>query len=295
MKKDNFDIRAFLAENKLTENSRGDEGRYHFDGSQKNSGCIRMLSEMRMPADPAAAEEGLDEGDPYDHHDPDYNEDWFSGAGADQADDYNDAQKDAGVDECGDVPNTTLDRLTDPNLDPTLEEAGYTDDDDEPEFGDDDDDISLMNMLGKDKGAAKARKAFDKDAAVDAADDEPVDDEPVDPAMDDEEPAPEAGAADAPVQAGLSSKLHYNPELVEFEMSPEELDQYLSSFRRPEVATKFLDRALKAAQQEVNDSARKHMYLVLKNGFYETSNFIKNDAQLIATINKDPNYKGWED
>lgn len=45
MKKDNFDIRAFLAENKLTENSRGEAGRYHFGSKELNTGRVRVITE----------------------------------------------------------------------------------------------------------------------------------------------------------------------------------------------------------------------------------------------------------
>lgn len=392
MKKDNFDLRSFLSENRLTENSRGDEGRYHFDGSQNNSGRARVLNEMRIPADGANGSEapytgdedyeddpygkGLNEGDPYDHHDPDYDEDWFSHEGADMADDYNDMQK-----ECGDVPSDrTNDTLVEgepsgakgkfldmisywteddeidglaghsvkglsswgawdrPNydtiridgyplshykdddpifsqmcadieknpdyidmdayrqdneldecgdMDVNLDEAGYTDDDD-MDFGDEDD-MDMMDIIRKDKGAAKAKKAAQAAIKTDQGNDpDPADmDADADaPAIDPEDADAAAGETDpnATTQYGLASQVQHTPT-VEFEMDDEELDEYLSQFRRPQVAVNVLNRAIRGAQKEVNDSALDSLYIILKNGFYETSRF--QSGKIIAKVHKE--------
>lgn len=308
MKKDNFDLRLFLSENRLTENSRGDEGRYHFDGSQNNSGRARVLNEMRIPADGANGSEapytgdedfeddpygkGLSEGDPYDHHDPDYDEDWFSGAGADIADDYNDMQK-----ECGDVPSDrTDDTLMDECGNMDLEEAGYTGDDDDMDFGDEDD-MAMMDLIRKDKGAAKAKKAAQKDLNTDAGNDpDPADMDAADdaPAIDPEDADAAAGETDpnAATQYGLASQVQHTPT-VEFEMDDEELDEYLSQFRRPQVAVNVLNRAIRGAQKEVNDSALDSLYIVLKNGFYETSRF--QSGRVIAMVHKEQGAADTED
>ena len=277
MSKDNFDLRAFLAENKLTENSRGTRGRYHFDGSQNNSGRARVLTEMKMPASPQG-EKLTDMDDNFD------------------------------MNECGDFENDLL-------------EAGYTDDD--LEFGDSDDDLTLQNLLAKDRGAAKARKAAARDIDTDMGGDmpDPADDEPAVPEDEPAEDLPDdTDSTDSAASTGLSSQLRYNPDLVEFEMSDSELDTYLSNFRRPNVAVNFLNRALKAAQTEVNDMntadsndgpiKTSHVYLVLgADGYYHTSAFRDSCKEeddsgkprripvkmCIAKINGDPNYKSWED
>ena len=145
MKKDNFDLRSYLIENKMTENSRGDV-RHQLGETILDT---RILSEMQIPADPT------------DHHDPEYDDDWAAGEGADMADDYNDAQMDAGIDECGDLGG-----------DMPIDEAGYTDDDDDewtdPDaIGDDDNGASLLDLVRGDKKAASARKAAAKDSADD--------------------------------------------------------------------------------------------------------------------------------
>lgn len=275
--KDNFDLRSFLTENKLTENSRGEEGRYHFDGSQNNSGRVRTLVEMKMPADPDTSLE----------------------------DNFNDS-----MDECGDT-----------GFESDLLEAGYTDGDDDLEFGDSEDDITLQRLLSTDKKGAKARKAAERDIDLggDSSDDVPGD-APVVP--DDDADTDPQGDSDpnAAAEAGISSGLRYNPDLVEFTMSTAELDQYLSGFRRPNVAVNFLNRALKAAQTEVNDMntadsdegpiKTSHLYLVLgADGYYHTSAFKDSCKEeddsgkarripvkmCIAKVSGDPNYKSWED
>ena len=263
MKKDNFDLRSFLVENKLTENSRGNKGRYHFDGSNKNTGTARLLSEMRIPADPAYA------------GDEDFEDDPFGQS----------------VDECGDVPSDrTNDSLVDEcgDFDLNLDEAGYTNDEDDGlDFGDEDD-MAMMDLIRKDRGAAKARKAAQRDLGAEAGNDpDPADMDASDdaPAIDPEDADAAAGETDpnAETQYGLASQIQHDPS-VEFAMDDEELDEYLSQFRRPQVAVNVLNRAIRGAQREVNDSALDSLYIVLKNGFYETSRF--QNGRVIATVHK---------
>lgn len=271
MKKDNFDLRSYLIENKMTENSRGDI-RHQLGETILDT---RILSEMQIPADPT------------DHHDPDYDEDWAAGEGADMADDYNDAQMDAGIDECGDLGG-----------DMPIDEAGYTDDDDDewtdPDaIGDDDNGASLLDLVRGDKKAASARKAATKDSADDfdptAGEPESFGDEP---AVDPEDAEPGAGESDpnAEAQPGLSAQIKYNPNTVEMMMDNQELDQYLSGFRRPQVAVNVLNRAIRTAQDEVNDSiGLNHLYIVLENGFYVTSRTER--GQVIAKVSADQEWR----
>lgn len=268
MKKDNFDLRAYLVENKMTENSRGDVrhhlGEANLDTRLFNTG---LLVEMQIPADP-------------DQDDPDFEAD------ADRLDDMWDAQRDAAmdpnIDECG------------PELNASLEEAGYTDDDDDWQSDDLDLDdrggASLLDLVGgRDKNAARARKAAAKDTAEDPAlEDDPVADAPAVPDADDPDAENAAGESDpnAEVQHGLASQIKFNPNTVEMEMDQAELDQYLSGFRRPQVAVNVLNRAIRTAQSEVNDSiGLNHLYLILQNGFYETSRTEK--GRVIAKISAD--------
>lgn len=82
------------------------------------------------------------------------------------------------VTECGDVPT---------DFSGTVEEAGYTDDEDEW----DDTDMSLANILRTDKKAAQAQKAAAKDI-------DPVDDSDLDAPVDDDAPVDEPDEAPAP-------------------------------------------------------------------------------------------------
>lgn len=263
MKKDNFDLRSYLIENKMTENSRGDV-RHQLGETILDT---RILSEMQIPADP-------------DQDDPNFED------SADQLDDMWDSQTDADLEEC------------DPNLggDVPLDEAGYTDDDDD-NWQDDNLDLddrggaSLLDLVKGDKKAGRARKA----AAVDTAADPAMDDEPVDtdaPDIDDPDAENAAGTSDpnAEAQPGLSAQVKYNPNTVEMMMDDQELDQYLSGFRRPQVAVNVLNRAIRTAQDEVNDSiGLNHLYIVLENGFYVTSRTER--GQVIAKVNADQEWR----
>ena len=263
MKKDNFDLRSYLIENKMTENSRGDV-RHQLGETILDT---RILSEMQIPADP-------------DQDDPNFED------SADQLDDMWDSQTDADLEE------------SDPNLggDMPLEETGYTDDDDD-NWQDDNLDLddrggaSLLDLVKGDKKAGRARKA----AAVDTAADPAMDDEPVDtdtPDIDDPDAENAAGTSDpnAEAQPGLSAQVKYNPNTVEMMMDDQELDQYLSGFRRPQVAVNVLNRAIRTAQDEVNDSiGLNHLYIVLENGFYVTSRTER--GQVIAKVNADQEWR----
>ena len=177
-----------------------------------------------------------------------------------------------------------------------LDEASYTDYDDDDDWQDDNLDLddrggaSLLDLVKGDKKAGRARKA----AAADTAADPAMDDDPVDtdaPEIDDPEEEP-AGVSDpnAEAQPGLSAQIKYNPNTVEMEMDDQELDQYLSGFRRPQVAVNVLNRAIRTAQNEVNDSiGLKHLYIVLENGFYVTSRFPK--GQVIAKVSADQEWR----
>lgn len=278
MKKDNFDLRSYLIENKMTENSRGDV-RHQLGKTILDT---RILSEMQIPADP----DQLEEGDPYDHHDPEYDDNWAAGEGADMVDAYDDAQKDVGIDEYGDLGG-----------DIPLDEAGYTDDDEDDDYTDDDLDLddrggaSLLDLVKGDRKASRARKAAVADTATDPA----MDDEPADtdtPEIDDPDAENAAGTSNpnAKAQPGLSAQIKYNPNTVEMMMDDQELDQYLSGFRRPQVAVNVLNRAIRTAQNEVNDSiGLNHLYIVLENGFYVTSRIRK--GQVIARVNADQEWR----
>ena len=292
MKKDNFDLRAYLTENKMTENSRGDVRRHlgeaKLDTRMFAAGHKQILTESYAGPD----DHGYEEFERwYANHADEFNNDEEAYAYWEE-NEYGQGGYPEPVDECGE--------------DFGLAEAGYDLNDE-----DDDTDISgipdLADIIGNDpeaKRAARAAqkdidrdvKAAEKDDAAAAAADAPA---PEDSA-DDPGAVPDAPASEpAAYQPGISSKLQYNPELVQFEMSPEELDQYLGSFRRPEAALRYLNQKLKVFQQEVNDGVRQKAYMYLRNGdsSYQWSYTPPSPemGELIATINKDPNYKGWED
>lgn len=105
--KDNFDLKGYLAENKMTTNSRGDV-RHHLTEA--------VDLDMRLFRGKKLLNEG---GYTMDHHDPEYDPDYLSGPGADQVDAALDAQRDASLD-------APLDRQTFLNL---CREKGYEIDD----------------------------------------------------------------------------------------------------------------------------------------------------------------------
>lgn len=290
--KDNFDLKAYLVENKMTENSRGDVRRH--------LGETKLDTRMFTAGHKQILTEGF--AGPDDHGYGEF-EQWY----ADHQDEFNseaeayEAWENRGsVDECGDFG---------PDGNFGLEEAGYDLGEDEDY---DDDDLSgipdLADIIGSDPGAKRAAKAAqrdidrdvkaaEKDDAAAAAADAPAGPED---SADDPGAIPDAPASEpAAYEPGISAQLQYNPELIQFEMSPEELDQYLGSFRRPEAALRYLNQKLKVFQQEVNDGNRQKAYMYLRNGdsSYQWSYTRPSPemGELIATINKDPNYQGWED
>lgn len=341
MKKDNFDLRSYLIENKMTENSRGDVRRQ----LGKTILDTRILSEMQIPADPEdSIDAGLDEASSSSSYpkaqkwlrqhpnveiirditsvvDPEEDPDYItsvSEAGyafiseleailnsGDYDDEFIESTCENGViddpkfnppasefnygsnsiDECGDLGG-----------DIPLDEAGYTDDEDD-DYTDDDLDLddrggaSLLDLVKGDRKASRARKA----AAADTATDPAMDDEPADtdaPEIDDPDAENAAGTSNpnAKAQPGLSAQIKYNPNTVEMMMDDQELDQYLSGFRRPQVAVNVLNRAIRTAQNEVNDSiGLNHLYIVLENGFYVTSRIRK--GQVIARVNADQEWR----
>lgn len=197
MKKDNFDLRAYLVENKMTENSRG-EARHHFGEANLDT---RILTE----------------GQGIDHHSDDYDEDYWSQEGADRLDQmWDDQGLDEGegqfeivpVEECGDVPSQPADGVVDEcdaigaeldEMDQELSEAGYTDDD----FSDPDADAAVAAAF-RDKGA---KKAFDKDVAKDAEVkdfDADMENDPTDPAADFDDEEGDEPADEAPAAGGIT-------------------------------------------------------------------------------------------
>lgn len=190
-------------------------------------------------------------------------------------------------------------KYDDPKHDPSyreqdLDEAGYTDDDDD--YADDDfgamgsnADLGIEDDPRAKKAAQKAMKGTELDA------DAPEIEEPVDvdaPEGDEDAEAfedPEDISNDAPVSGGQHFDIQYDPETVEMELEGSELDAYLNHFKRPAVAAKVLQRAINAAQSEVDDSPmfkKKPIYLVLSNGFYKTVTFLTSGSgqKLIAKV-----------
>lgn len=159
-----------------------------------------------------------------------------------------------------------------------LEEAGYTDDEDL--YGDDDLDFSAGDSLVKALGGKKSKEAFNQ--TNDMNFDEP-DEEPSAPADDFEDPE-DIEDVPAASENNLASQLRYDPAGIEFMMDDEELEEYLNSFRRPQVALKTLQRAIDQAQAEANDGTTKKFYLILENGFYRTDRFRR--GKVIAIVRK---------
>lgn len=333
MKKDNFDLRSYLIENKMTENSRGDV-RHQLGKTILDT---RILSEMQIPADQlddmwdSQMDAGLDEARSSSsypkaqkwlrqHPNVEIIRDITSVVDPEEDPDYITSVSEAGyafiseleaILNSGDYDDEFIEStcengvIDDPKFNPSpsefdfgesLDEASYTDYDDDDDWQDDNLDLddrggaSLLDLVKGDKKAGRARKA----AAADTAADPAMDDDPVDtdaPEIDDPEEEP-AGVSDpnAKAQPGLSAQIKYNPNTVEMEMDDQELDQYLSGFRRPQVAVNVLNRAIRTAQNEVNDSiGLKHLYIVLENGFYVTSRFPR--GQVIAKVSADQEWR----
>lgn len=297
MKKDtNFDLRSYLIENKMTENSRGDV-RKHFTEKV-------LLKEMKMPVEEAAR---LDKDALYREY-----VGFETKYGRDKAVKiFKKFHPD--VDLGSIVPRfvkrnqaagdreeqsrlTRLHSRDRHNEDPhwegdlgyfnkankeALKEAGYVDDDDEYEDSYEKDldftagDSLASIIAGTNK---KARRAFEKDADVSAERDDDDEDFKAPEDMGDGEEGDEDAEDNAPVKkpaAGgvdYAAQIKYDPKTVKLMMDEEELNEYLGSFRRPEAAVRTLNRAIKATQTEVNESiGLKHLYIVLGRGFYHSS------------------------
>lgn len=160
-----------------------------------------------------------------------------------------------------------------------LDEAGYTDFDDEEDNYEKDLDFSAGDSLvGKIGGSNKrAKKAAEKEMG---SFDEPE--------QDDKETSfedPEDLEGDGTEDAGQSFNIKYDPETVDMYMDDEELQEFLQGFRRPQVAAKVLQRAINQAQDEIDNSPGvSKLYLYLKNGFYHTDTFAKPGATIIGTF-----------
>jgi len=286
--KDNFDLRSFLAENKLTQATRTEK---------KKFGSI-MLNEMVMAADPDAGNAGYmaDEDDPFESEgpagldseevdeslydmDPDRDsfEAWCRDAGirpeSEGAREEYELDKERELGECGDMG--------------ALEEAGYTDDED------DDIDIDSPEIPYDPRAERAAKKAMGPD--TDTGSDDP-DAEREDSDGDFEDPEDLGAELGGDGEVGgedLAADMNFGPD-VEMEMDNDELNEYLHEFRRPEVAKKVLERAIRTAQRELRESPGiKFLYLILKDGFYKTTKF-QNAGRLIAKINQNNPDQGIE-
>ena len=300
MKKDtNFDLRGYLIENKMTENSRGDV-RKHFTGEV-------LLKEMKMPVEEGA---GVDRDALYREYvgfeskygrdkaikifqkfHPDVDIEKIVPRFAKRNRAMNDkadlarltrirAGKEHNEDadwrgDAGYVPNAgNYEDVHD------IQEAGYVDDDD---FDDDPYEKDLDFTAGDSLASIiagtnkKARRAFEKDTDASAERDDDEDFKaPED--MGDGEEGDEDAEDNAPAKkpaaegADYAAQIKYDPKTVELMMDEEELNEYLGAFRRPEAAVRTLNRAIKATQTEVNESiGLKHLYIVLGRGFYHSS------------------------
>lgn len=180
------------------------------------------------------------------------------------------------------------------SMEEALDEAGYTDDEDDDLGYSDDLDLTAGDNFANSVGNKKSKKAFDKsnDTDFDAPDAEDFSSEFSDPEdLGDEEddiPAAKTGKDGSNV-TDLVAKFHadagkeYNPEAVDLEFEDDqEFEEYLQGFSRPPVALKCLERAIRQAEKEVNDGISKRIYLVFKDGFYETQAFRR--GNVVATI-----------
>ena len=295
MKKDtNFDLKGYLIENKMTENSRGDV-RKHFTGEV-------LLKEMKMPVEEAARPDkdalyreyvGFETKYGRDkaikifqkfHPDVDLGKIIPRFVKRNQA--MSDREEQARLtrlhsrDRHNDDPNWEgdLGYFNKANKE-ALEEAGYTDDDYDDDPYEKDLDFTAGDSLasiiaGTNK---KARRAFEKDAEAPAERDDDEDFKDPEEMGDDEEGEEDAednAPADKPEKPGedYAAQIKYDPKTVELYMDEEELNSYLGAFRRPAAAVRTLNRAIKATQTEVNESiGLKYLYIVLGRGFYHSS------------------------
>lgn len=187
----------------------------------------------------------------------------------------NQISQELSLDECG-------------GMDMELDEASYVDDDDD--FARDLDFTAGDDLAAK-IGGRQAKKLADKSISQEFSDDDDDSDRTRSSSAEDED-APTLGKKFKPgdwVKEMKSWGHDIDWDNIEFEMDDEELNRYLGSFNRPNVAAKFLADHLRSAQKEVDYGPRKKMYFVLKNdGYYGTANFrgALNQTRFIATIYK---------
>ena len=278
--KDNFDLRKYLVENKMTENSRGNK-RHHLTESVVLN--TKILSEAGYVDQDLDLDQLSDEDfDPqealaaYDAAMQDMGieggETEGSGVNFEDPEDLSDEE----LDECGDMSME-------------LDEASYVDDDDD-DFARDLD-FTAGDALAAKIGGRQAKKLADRSIGQEFSDD---DEELTRSSSSDSEDddVPTRGKTYKPgdwVKEMKSWGHGISWEDVDFVMDDEELNRYLGSFNRPNVAARFLAEKLRSCQKEVDYGPRKKMYFILKNdGYYGLSNFIgaQNQTRFIATIYK---------
>lgn len=303
--KDNFDLREFLVENKLTETSRAE--RQHFGKTPLND---NVLLECNIPVEECDMVDNsdiIDEGANYDEQEIRRNFANFQGKfGLKRAlslikqiyPELKDAQINKYLKDLisnGKQAIASEKRKLDPEYHSKsgLYEASYFgDEDDEDNWADPDGDLdftagdAFANAVGGNN--PKARKAAEKGMDFDTDEPDETYDEP--DMEDDEFEDPESmNTGDVDNKADLASTINYDEDTTDLMMDDQELNDYLNSFNRPEVAAKTLQRALSAAQSEVDDApGLRKLYVVLKNGFYRTDNFRPSAGQgkLIAVVRR---------
>lgn len=295
--KDNFDLRKYLVENKMTMNSRktrkplgpvvlnekvlGPVEETSSEGSEPTGAKGQFLDMLGYTKDYSFTVAGhrVDADEEWGAWDrPNYNTVKIDGKPLGQYSDddpifseINPAMKDFINYE---------DYKLDYGEDKPLDEAGYTDFDDEDNYEKDLDfsagDSIVSKIGGKNR---KAKRAAEKE--MDTFDEPEADD--TDVSFEDPEDMDDS-SVEKSVQ-GQTLDIKYDPETVDMWMDDEELQDYLQSYRRPQVAAKVLQRAINQAQEEVDNSPGiSKLYLYLKNGFYHTGRFQKPGATIIAQV-----------
>lgn len=259
MKKDNFDLRSYLIENKMTENSRGDV-RHQLGETILDT---RILSEMQIPVDP-------------DQDDPDYE------ANADQLDDMWNSQMDAGLDECGDLGG-----------DIPLDEAGYTDDEDDDDFVDD-----IPEDPRARRAAERAMKSDDPDHDYDIDHDDTVSPD----AVEDEPAVPPVGR-NKWVTGDLTMDNLFGPDAANVEIfgdsddDNENLKQLFA--RHKNYRPNILKTTVKQAMQYFRDYEKPDsLYLIpaIDRGGYEMRRFNPgNRAVAVVYRPEELSGKSWAD
>jgi hypothetical protein len=310
--KDNFDLKKFLVENKMTVDSRRNDIRKHFlkedvsTGNAEHDFCnsIRNLSGSNND-DPDTFitnakriwKQRFSNSVNYTTAKRIIAGVWMENSGY--------GKENECVDECDDVDmlhrRYASSRHHRQAPEYNLDEAGYTDDDDEDSVDDlsdfPDDDVPY------DPRAEKAAKGAMKDTDLDDTVDEPEDDfgdesRPEGDEEDDDDFQEPEEISDKPNNGPLEHfDIKYNPETVELDFEGQEgLDAYLNSYKRPKVAARVLQRALDKAQREANKQIAfktRPIYLVLRKGFYDTETFFNphGGEKFIASVRRDPKAK----